>query len=87
MRLELAKAETWSTQVGRPGIEVRVYSGQVWITRERDREDHVLEAPDTFESTRLGRIVICALTPARIEVAPLVLPALEPDRYAHAVLR
>ena len=87
MRLELAQAETWSTEVGRTGIEVRVCSGQVWITRERDHEDHLLVAPESFESARRGRLVVCALTPARIEISPLFVPALEPEPYAHAVLR
>ncbi len=51
MTLDLAQSQTWSAEVGRAGIAVRVASGEVWITRERDPEDHVLAGPGTFEST------------------------------------
>ncbi len=87
MMLELSQSQTWSTEVGRRGVEVRVCSGQVWITRERDSEDHVVVAPQGFESARRGKLVVFALSPARIEVSPLVVPVAEAERFAHAVLR
>lgn len=87
MMLDLSQSQTWSAKVGRAGIEVRVASGDVWITRERDLEDHVLAAPVTFDSTWRGRLVICALSPARVEVTELPRHAVHGGRLAHAVMR
>jgi len=87
MMLNLSQSQTWSAEVGRAGIEVRVASGEVWITRERDVEDHVLAAPDTFDSTSKGRLVVYAFSPARLEVKPLVEGALHAGHLAHAVSR
>ncbi len=87
MMLDLSQSQTWSAEVGRAGIEVRVASGDVWITRERDREDHVLSGPDTFDSAWKGRLVICALSPARVEVTPLPRPVTHANRLAHALMR
>ncbi|HET6412626.1 MAG TPA: DUF2917 domain-containing protein [Anaeromyxobacter sp.] len=87
MMLNLSQSQTWSTEVGRAGIEVRVASGEVWITRERDVEDHVLAAPDTFDSTSKGKLVVYAFSPARIEVKPLAEGTLHAGHLAHAVSR
>ena len=87
MMLDLSQSQTWSAKVGRAGLEVRVASGDVWITRERDVEDHVLTGPDTFDSTWKGKLVICALSPARVEVRPLPRPVVRAGRLAHAVMR
>ncbi len=85
MMLDLSQSQTWSANVGRAGIEVRVASGDVWITRERDLEDHVLTGPETFDSTWKGKLVIYALSPARVEVMPLPADAVHTSRLAHAV--
>ncbi len=87
MMLDLSQSQTWSAKVGRAGIEVRVTSGDVWITRERDAEDHVLSGPETFDSTWKGKLVICALTPARVEVTQLPRDVVHTGRLAHAVMR
>ncbi len=87
MMLDLSQSQTWSAKVGRAGIEVRVASGDVWITRERDLEDHVLCGPDTFDSTWKGRLVIHALSPARVEVTALPADVVHTGRLAHAVMR
>ncbi len=71
MRLDLAPAQTWSADVGRAGIDLRVRSGQIWVTRQRDREDHVLRAGEELRSDWRGKLVVYALTPAELEVAPL----------------
>lgn len=84
MTLELSPSQTWSAEVDRAGIAVRVRSGQVWITRQGDGEDHVLEAPEAFQSGWKGKLVVCALTPARLEVYPLVSAALRAARVVHA---
>lgn len=87
MMLDLSQSQTWSARVGRAGIEVRVASGDVWITRERDVEDHVLTGPDTFDSTWRGKLVIYALSPAQVEVKPLRRSVVHTGRLAHAVMR
>lgn len=84
MMLDLPQSQTWSAEVGRAGIAVRVASGEVWITREGDPEDHVLAGPDTFESARRGKLVIFAFSPARLEVQPLARGTLHAGRLAHA---
>lgn len=86
MMLDLSQSQTWSAEVGRAGIEVRVASGEVWITRERDREDHVLTGPDRFDSAWRGKLVLFALSPARVEVTPLPR-AVQTSRLAHAEVR
>jgi hypothetical protein len=87
MMLDLSQSQTWSANVGRAGIEVRVLSGDVWITRERDVEDHVLTGPDTFDSARRGKLVIYALSPARVEVTALPRDVVQTGRLAPAVMR
>ncbi len=87
MMLDLSQSQTWSAKVGRAGIEVRVASGDVWITRERDLEDHVVTGPDTFDSTWKGKLVIYALSPAQVEVIPLAERAVHTGRLAHAAVR
>ncbi len=88
MTIDLSQSQTWSAEVGQAGLEVRVTSGEVWITRERDPEDHVVAAGEAFESGLRGRLAIQALTPARLEVAPLRRAAgLHRERLAHAAAR
>jgi len=71
MKLDLETAQTWSAEVGSAGIDLRVRSGEVWITRQRDQEDHVLAAGEELRSDWRGKLVVFALTPAEVEVAPL----------------
>ena len=87
MMLELSESQTWSAEVGRDGIRLRVRSGEVWVTRQRDELDHLVQAPESFESGWKGRLVVFALTPARVEVTPLTSPARAPGRVAHAAAR
>jgi len=85
MRIDLTPSQTWSHEVGHGGVEVRIVSGEVWLTRERDPEDHVLSAPAVFESRSHGRLVVFALTDARLEVAPLTRSVpVNGDQPAHA---
>lgn len=67
----LAGAEAWSTEVPPGGLEVRVLRGTVWVTMERDPEDHVLVAPATFAAPAGGRLAMEAFTVADVEVAEL----------------
>ncbi len=71
MIVQLAESQTWSAVVGGEGIEVRVAAGEVWLTRERDAEDHVLAAPAVFRSAWSGRLAVQALAPARLEIRTL----------------
>ena len=87
MMLDLSQSKTWSAEVGRAGIEVRVASGEIWITRERDREDYVLTAPETFDSTWKGRLVVYALSPSRLEVKPLAERMFHAGQFAQAASR
>lgn len=87
MMIVLQPSQTWSADVDRSGVEVRIASGEVWITRERDPDDHLLSAPATFESRSRGRLVVLALTAARLEVLPLTRPAAAGERLAHAASR
>lgn len=74
MIVDLTASQAWSAEVRHEGIEVRVIAGEVWITRERDVEDHLLAAPQTFRSGRRGRLAVQALGAARLEVVPLPRP-------------
>lgn len=87
MMLELSESQTWSAEVGRDGIQLRVRSGEVWITRQGDVLDHVVPAHETFDSKRKGRLVVLALTPARVEITSLASPARTAGRIAHAAAR
>ena len=54
----------------RRGTEVRVASGQVWITQEGDDEDYIVSSGTRFCSGRKGSIVVSALNEAsRITVS------------------
>lgn len=86
--IELAPSQTWSVEVGLGGVEVRIAVGEVWLTRERDPEDHVLSAPAALESRARGRLAVFALTAARFEVIPLGRSVrLHGARPAHAAAR
>lgn len=50
------------------GIQVRADRGTVLVTREGDREDHVLEPGDTLLVTGRGLVVAWALAPAHLTV-------------------
>lgn len=69
MIVELNESKTWSAQVERAGMEVRVLAGTVWVTQEKDPEDHILQASGVFVTHQAGRVAIQSLTPARLEVA------------------
>ena len=88
MVIELRPSQTWSAEVDRRGLEVRIAAGEVWITRESDPEDHLLSAPATFESRSRGRLAVLALTAARVEVLPPAEASeLHRARPAHAAAR
>lgn len=84
MRRDISDGKTWAVEVGSEGIELRVLAGKVWVTREGDPEDHVLEESARFTSALRGKLVVYALAPARIEVAARTAHRL--GRAAHATV-
>jgi len=50
------------------GIRLRVRSGSVWITQERDHEDHYVPAAGTITLDRPGLALVHALRPAELVV-------------------
>jgi hypothetical protein len=67
--LDLADSRAWSGRVGRGGATVRCAAGAVWVTREGDPEDRVLEPGQSFRSETPGRIALLALGRARVVVS------------------
>lgn len=51
------------------GRRIVCENGVIWITVDCDRNDHLLEAGDSFSAVRDRRVVIEALEPAGIHVA------------------
>jgi len=74
-KIVLEEQETWSSKVGRHGLEVVYISGQVWITVEGDPIDYMLVAGDTFSTASRGRLVaIMAFRKAQLGLGPIHLP-------------
>jgi hypothetical protein len=78
LELELADFVAWSCRVGPRGATVHCTEGSVWLTREGDPEDRVLEAGQVFRSEKRGRMAVAALGPARV----VVTGDLDPRRSA-----
>jgi hypothetical protein len=59
------------------GIRLRVRSGSVWITQERDHRDHYVPATGTITLDRPGLALVHALKPAELVVSrPAPQPSL-----------
>jgi hypothetical protein len=65
------------------GIEIRVTEGFLWLTQERDVQDHVIEMGGTFRIDRPGTTILTAFEGVRMEFAPCHAPA-RPQRFAVA---
>lgn len=65
---ELARDATVRLEAGGRGIQLRADRGTVLVTREGDREDHVLEAGETLLVTGKGLVVAWALSAAHVTV-------------------
>ena len=65
--LELAEGQV-VTLVDAEGTRILPQRGQVWITQEGDREDHIVAAGETLVVLRPGRTVVQALEPARVAI-------------------
>jgi len=59
------------------GIEIRVTEGCLWLTQERDAQDHVIEAGGTFRIDRPGVAILMPLRgeACRMEFVPCRAPA------------
>jgi hypothetical protein len=53
---------------GNPGTRVRVRSGSVWITEDRNLADIVLEPGQSHASTHAGNTLIYGLEDAEIDI-------------------
>lgn len=75
VEVKLPDSVAWSGRVRRGGATVRCAAGSVWLTREGDPEDRVLEAGQSFRSEIPGRIAVLALGPACIVVSGDLAPS------------
>jgi hypothetical protein len=50
----------------RPDLTIRAIAGDVWITQAGNERDVILVKGDVFTPARRGRVVVQALTDARI---------------------
>ena len=53
------------------GTRICCRAGLCWVTLEGDSRDHILRAGSSFEISRSGRVLLTALTPARVLLAEL----------------
>jgi hypothetical protein len=58
----------WSTEPRR-GMGIRCERGQLWVTQAGDAQDVVLLTGETFVPAAKGRVVVQALTDARVRIA------------------
>lgn len=63
------------------GLIVYVWRGEVWITQERDFEDHFVGAGGWFRITGTGLTLISAL-----QASALSLTASRPESYAGQIV-
>jgi len=57
------------------GLEIRVTEGSLWLTQERDAQDHVIGTGGSFRIIRRGAVVLTALRGARMNFVPRRAPA------------
>ena len=52
------------------GLEIRVTEGSLWLTQERDAQDHVIGTGGSFRIVRRGAVVLTAPRGARMDFVP-----------------
>lgn len=57
------------------GMEIRVREGSLWLTQERDAQDHVIRTGGSFRIDRRGTVVLTALKGARMDFVSCSAPA------------
>ncbi len=78
---DLGKDETSHLPEVRGPVTIRVERGLVLVTREGDREDHVLRAGDALVLPPSGKVVAWALEPTRATVRDAQPRAPREGRY------
>jgi len=78
--LQLKRGSVMRIARGR-GLIVHVWRGEVWITQERDFEDHFVGAGGWFRITRTGLTLVSALRPSALS-----LTASRPESYAGQIV-
>ncbi|WP_437708844.1 drug/metabolite exporter YedA [Sorangium sp. So ce448] len=68
-RIELGKGRLWTHRLRGGPLLLSCTAGAVWITREGEPEDVVLEAGSSYGGEGRGLLVVEALEPAQIAVA------------------
>lgn len=68
-QIDLDKGALWTHRLRGGPLRLRCTAGSVWITREGDPSDVVLEAGASYGGTGRGLLVVEALEPAQIAVA------------------
>jgi hypothetical protein len=57
------------------GLEIQVNEGYLWLTQERDPQDHVIEAGTSFRIDQPGVAILTALRGVRLKFALCSVPA------------
>ncbi|MDC0712419.1 DUF2917 domain-containing protein [Stigmatella sp. ncwal1] len=60
----------WSHRLRTAGLSLRCHEGCVWLTREGDACDHVLQAGEALRVEGPGLVVVQALGAARFSLSP-----------------
>ena len=81
--LELAPRTTVPLEAAR-GVVIRVALGMVWITEEHETGDHVLHVGESYQVKQGGRVVVEAMSMARVIVeSPTPVPVVTARRFGH----
>ena len=79
--IDLARGELWTHRARRGDLEVRVRSGSVWLTREGEPADVVLDAGASYRGGS-GLWVVEALDPAELSVTSNAVDSMPPPALA-----
>jgi len=82
--LSLEQGGLWTHPLRLEGLRLSCREGLVWLTREGDREDHVLKPGEALQVEGPGRVVVQALRPAHLCVSST--PASEASRRREGLL-
>ena len=85
LRLQLGKRELLAIDAGT--AKVVCESGSVWITQDRDRQDIVLDAGESFTPATGRGAIVYALDPAALRVYERAAPAPQAGRALWPGLR
>ena len=69
--VELARRQVMSLGDA-AGVRIFARTGTLWVTQDHDRRDFVLAQGDSFDVVGRARVVVQALSPARVGLLPPV---------------